>query len=131
MLMYRLSLAGTVLASFCTGLFLDLVFLTPRFGFLGLSLALASFFLYDVKNYFFPHRSVTIFLMTFLLTEFYTAIQYLIAASCSFQVMHGAFVLDFLIMPGIDSAAAWLLFYAVPICFHLCKESLWPRKCVS
>jgi hypothetical protein len=131
MLMYRLSLTATIILSFCIGLFLDLLLLSPRFGFLGLSLALASLALYDIKNYFFQQRAVTIFLMTFLLTELCTQAQYLVSAVCSFQMTQGTILLDFFIMPCINSAVSWLLFYAVPLCFRFCKQALRARRRVS
>jgi hypothetical protein len=120
MLLYRSSFACTVVVSFCTGCFLDLVFLTPRFGFLGLSLALASWSLYDVKKYFFEQQVAMMFIVTFLFSEVYTAIQYGLAAICSLQMPKGSFLVDFFLMPLFDAAAAWVVFYVIPLCFQFC-----------
>ena len=123
LLLYRTSIAYVVLASFCTGAILDLVFLTPRFGFLGLSLALTSLALYDVKKYFFQQRAVTIFIMTFLFSAVYTQVQYLVAATCSLEMPKGEWIVDSLLMPLMDGAASWVLGYLFPLGYEFCKIS--------
>ncbi len=124
LLLYRGSLGRTILAAFLTGLLCDVIQLTPRFGFLGLSYSAACWILYDWKYYFSSDSGVAMFVMAIAFSCLCSLIQGLIALLLELPL---GSLSDCVMMAFADACFAWVIFTLLPYLRRLYSYQ-WRRR---
>lgn len=113
---YFVSLKSVAWIALGSGLFLDILNLLPRLGFLGSSYLATALLLYGWRLYFFKDAFSTLPIMTYLFSMFSSILQALIALLFdlpSFSLSVSWLVFDCFIMPLLDAGYA-LLFFSLP-----------------
>lgn len=131
MLFYNSQRSTAVWLAFLSGCFCDSLLLSPRFGFLGLSFALTSWFLYDWRLYFFKDSRLTILIMTYCFSFFSTVVQNIIALFFDLPIAFyslRSFLSDLFFMPLVDALFAWTIFSFFPFLWQLYRIHRRGRK---
>lgn len=131
MLFYNATRVQTLLISLLCGCYLDALMASPRFGFLGLSFAITSWFLYDWRLYFFKDSRSTILIMTYCFSFLLTIVQNVVALI--FDLPTPVYSLswvfsDLVVMPLVDAFFAWTFFSLVPSIWQFYRLYMKRRK---
>ncbi|MBS0635064.1 MAG: hypothetical protein JSR37_06345 [Verrucomicrobia bacterium] len=121
MLLYNASLGVCLWAALISGLFLDAVEMSPKFGFLALSYLLACRLVYSFRLYFFKDSYITLPAMTFLFSFFAGCIELLVALFFDITVPTSGWEWLF-VVPMVD------LFFVLAL-FSL-PTFIWHQYCV-
>jgi hypothetical protein len=117
MALYFFRLSTILWLAFAAGLFLDALFVSPRFGFFAATYMVSLLIIYPLRLYFFRDWLMTVPVLTLLFSLVALLAEHIFAFL--FDIPHmggsfGAFVLSLLVVPLVDSIWA-LFFFALPL----------------
>ena len=127
MLFYNASIAICLWSALLSGLALDAIELTPKFGFLGLSYLLTSRLLYPARLYFFKDSHSTLPIMTFLFSFIAGFIEVLVALFFDISLPKCG-PLDLLAQPLVDAFFAIIVFMLPSFIWHQYRQRVSRRR---
>lgn len=111
-----------------SGVLLDVIEMSPRLGFLGLSYLTAAYFVYPWRVYFFKDSKITLPVMTFLFTFILTIAECFISLFFDVPGFHLK-MRDLLLQPASTVAASIVVFMLPTFLWQLYRVYKRPRRC--
>lgn len=117
MLFYNASLGICLWVAFLSGLLVDAVDLSPKFGFLALTYLVTAQLLYPVRLYFFKDSKATLPVMTFFFSFLAQCIQFAVALLLEIPIPKGL-VDELMFQPFVDAFFALVVFMLPTFIWH-------------